>query len=105
MVNLNFTLDQIQQLVERELNLKWTDRIVYSHNPQGYHSADLYWDFAFGKPKYLYLRNDKDKRFLAKVQVTNDKFIINLNGDIIDATAHWIEILSQNNNIQQGLTK
>ena len=95
MTKLNFTLDQIQQLVEKELNLQWTDRIVFNHEPRCYRSADLYYDFAFGKPKYLYLRNDKDKRFLAKVQVTNDKFIINFNGYIIDATEHWLTLLGQ----------
>lgn len=95
MTKLNFTLDQIQYIVEKTLNLKWIDRIVFNYAPKGYHSADLYWDFGPMKPKYLYLRNDKDKRFLAKVQVTNDKFIINFNGDIIDATEHWLTLLGQ----------
>ncbi len=97
MDKINFTLDQIQYMVEKTLNLKWTDRMIFNHEPRGYYSADLYYDFTFGKPKYLYLRNDKDKRFLAKVQVTNDKFIINLNGNIINATEDWLQLLNQNN--------
>ena len=95
MDKINFTLNQIQQLIEQELNLKWTDRIIFNHESRGYHSADLYYDFGSKKPKYLYLRNDKDKRFLAKVQVDDKRFIINFNGDIIDASEHWQEILGQ----------
>lgn len=96
MTNINFTLEQIQIMVEKTLNLNWTDRIVFTHEPKGYHSADLYWDFMPMKPKYLYLRNDKDKAFLAKVQVTNDRFVINLNGDIIDVTEEWLQLLNKN---------
>ena len=92
---INFTLAQIQQLVEQELNLKWTDRMVVNIDPRSYHSANLYWDFVYDKSTYLYLRNDKDKRFLAKVKVDNEQFIINFNGKIIDATEHWLEIIGQ----------
>ena len=102
-MKINFTLDQIQQVVETTLHLKWTDRIIFNHEPRGYHSADLYYDFAPMKPKYLYLRNDKDKRFLAKVHATNDKFIINFNGDIIDATSKWLTVLGRQQAGQQSL--
>ena len=102
MTNINFTLDQIQQIVEKTLNLEWTDRVIFNHEPKNYHSADLYWDFGPMKPKYLYLRDKKDKRYLAKVHITNDKCVINLNGDITDVTNDWLELLNKN---QQSLIK
>lgn len=87
-------LDKIQIVLEENLDLIWMDRTVYNHNTKVYRTADIF-DFEDNRHTYVYLRDKKNKAYLAQVVLNDTKFIINLNGVKIDVSDHWQELLSQ----------
>ena len=87
-------LNKIQEVLEENLDLKWIDKLVYNHNTKYYHTADIF-DFCPNRTTYVYLRDNKNKSYLAKVVLNDAKFIINMNGVKIDVSAHWQELLQE----------
>ena len=87
-------LNKIQQVLEESLGLIWVDRIVYSHNSKIYRTAHIF-DFYPGIATYVHLQDKKHKRYLARVVVDENSFIINMNGMKIDASKHWNEIIAE----------
>ena len=84
-------LNKIQQVLEENLELNWVDRIIYNHSSKIYRTATIF-DFEPGKATYAHLQDKKHKRYLARVVVDEESFIININGIKIDASEHWKEI-------------
>lgn len=95
-MDLNFTVEQVKQVLEEALDLIWIDKLRYNHKTKCYHTATIT-DFKINRYIYAYLINNKRKAYLAKIQVDNEKFLINVNGMKIDATEHWQEILGKEN--------
>lgn len=87
-------IQKIKEVLEENLGLIWTDRLVFNHHTKCYRSADMF-DFRSGRSTYVYLRDKKNKSYLARVVLTDESFIINLNGIKVDASEHWKELLSQ----------
>lgn len=87
-------LDKIQQVLEENLDLIWVDRTIYNHHTKIYRTADIF-DFADNRHTYVYLRDSKNKGYLARVILNDEKFIINMNGMKIDVSEHWKELLSE----------
>ena len=87
-------LDKIQIVLEENLDLIWVDRTIYNHNTRVYRTADIF-DFKDDRHTYVYLRDSKNKAYLANVVLNDEKFIIKLNGAKIDVSEHWRELTNQ----------
>jgi hypothetical protein len=85
-------LDKIQEVLEENLNLDWTDRMVFNIVTESYHTADIF-DFCGNQATHVYLRDSKGKAYRARVMIKDESFIIKMNGMTIDATEHWKELL------------
>ena len=87
-------LNKIQTVLEENLDLIWIDKTVYNHHTECYHTAGAF-DFENDRHTYAYLKDNKNKSYLARVVLNDEKFIITMNGMTIDASEHWLELLSQ----------
>jgi len=87
-------LNKIQTVLEENLDLVWVDRTVYNHHTKIYRTADIF-DFENDRHTYVYLKDSKNKSYLARVVLNDEKFIITMNGMTIDASEHWLELLSE----------
>ncbi|MBQ8430704.1 MAG: hypothetical protein IJX26_02010 [Clostridia bacterium] len=86
----NYSIKDIQDFLSEELSLKW-ERLIRIEDKQRFRTARLE-DFEYNPT--LYLTNEKDKSYLAKVRITNDEFIFKTLGDSkIDASIFWKEFL------------
>ena len=86
-------LNKIQQVLEKSLGLIWVDRLIYSHSSKIYRTAHIF-DFEPGKATYAHLQDEKHKSYLARVEIDENGFVININGMKIDASEYWEEIIS-----------
>ncbi len=87
-------LNKIQQVLEGSLGLSWVDRLIYNHNSKIYRTATIF-DFNPGRATYVHLQDEKHKRYLARVVIDKDSFVININGMKINATDYWKEITTE----------
>ena len=88
-----YTLDDIQQVIEENLDLKWIDRLVYKPLSKYYHTATNS-DFTYNKQTYIYLIDKKNTSYLAVINFNENRFVIRINGMKIDASEHWKELIN-----------
>lgn len=86
-----FTLDDIQDFLE-SIGFTWMDKQICVNGK--YRNAKIQ-DFK-GKPVFLYLKMHVNSQyFLAKVDVTNTKFELNISTNTVKASSIWEEYLNE----------
>lgn len=91
-----FTLDDIQEVIEENLDLTWVDRIIYNPLNKYYHTATEYdLEKMPNRQTYVYLRDKRNSCYLAVINFNDDRFIIRMNGTKVDVSEHWKELLDK----------
>ena len=89
---------KVKEVLEENLGLEWTDRLVYNLTTKTYHTANSN-DFWPGVATYAYLRDSKKKAYLARVKVDETNFKIELNGMKIDVSQHWQDLVNDQDDV------
>ena len=90
-----FTLDDIQEVIEENLDLEWVDRLIYNPLSKYYHTATDYDLNSMHRQTYVYLRDKKNSCYLAVINFNDERFIIRMNGTKVDVSEHWKELLDK----------
>ena len=85
----------IKEVLEENLDMAWKDKMVYSHHSKEYRNVNMLMDFQNDRTTYVRLEDKKKKGHMAKVKLTNESFVIEIDGVKIDVSDHWQELLSQ----------